>query len=91
MYGCMYLASKIAVNTTLAASAGGISVLLFDTIIGNPSDIKGILNGILSGISAYWQHQRYCVTAYRASISRLQSRCHLMPSSQQCLQFCKTV
>ena len=49
MYGCMRLASKIAVNTTLAAAAGGLSALLSETLMGAPGDIAPVLNGILAG------------------------------------------
>jgi ammonia channel protein AmtB len=45
----MALASRIAVNTTLAAAAGGLTALLFETLLGYPGDIIPILNGILSG------------------------------------------
>ena len=49
MYGCMKLASRIAVNTTLAAAAGGLSALTCETLLGHPGDISPILNGILAG------------------------------------------
>ena len=45
----MRLASKIAVNTTLAAAAGGLSALLSETLMGAPGDIAPVLNGILAG------------------------------------------
>ncbi len=49
MYGCMRLASRIAVNTTLAAAAGGLTSLFCETLLGHPGDISPILNGILAG------------------------------------------
>ncbi len=49
MYGCMELASRIAVNTTLAAAAGGLTSLSCATLLGHPGDISPILNGILAG------------------------------------------
>ena len=49
MYGCMRLASRIAVNTTLAAASGGLSSLFCETLLGHPGDISPILNGILAG------------------------------------------
>ena len=52
MFGCMRLASKIAVNTTLAAAAGGLTALLSETLLGAPGDIAPVLNGILSGESS---------------------------------------
>jgi Ammonium Transporter Family len=45
----MELASRVAVNTTLAAAAGGFTALLIDTVLGRPTDITNMLNGILSG------------------------------------------
>lgn len=52
MFGCMRLASKIAVNTTLAAAAGGLTALLSETLLGAPGDIAPVLNGILAGESS---------------------------------------
>ena len=46
---CMALASKVAVNTTLAAAAGGLTSLACEALLGHPGDIGPILNGILSG------------------------------------------
>ena len=48
----MELASRVAVNTTLAAAAGGVTALLLESILGRPSDIAPMLNGILSGLVA---------------------------------------
>jgi Amt family ammonium transporter len=45
----MALASKVAVNTTLAAAAGGLTSLACEALLGHPGDIGPILNGILSG------------------------------------------
>lgn len=53
MYGCLRLASKIAVNTTLAAAAGGLSALLSETLMGAPGDIAPVLNGILAGETSF--------------------------------------
>lgn len=49
MYGCMAVASRIAVNTTLAAASGGLTSLLCETLLGRPGDVGPILNGILAG------------------------------------------
>ena len=43
--GCMYTASKVAVNTTLSTGAGGLTVLLAAVLLGHPGDIGPILNG----------------------------------------------
>lgn len=49
-YGSMYVASKCAVTTTLAAAAGGVTVLVVDVGFGNPPDVAPALNGILAGL-----------------------------------------
>lgn len=49
-YQSMYVASKCAVTTTLAASAGGSSVLVFHVFAGYAPDVTPVLNGILSGL-----------------------------------------
>ena len=43
----MYVASKCAVTTTLAAAAGGVTVLVVDVGFGNPPDVAPALNGEL--------------------------------------------
>ncbi|KAI3424104.1 hypothetical protein D9Q98_009465 [Chlorella vulgaris] len=48
-YGCMPIAAKVAVNTTLATGAGGLTCLFFAVFNGNPGDIAPLLNGILAG------------------------------------------
>ena len=48
-YGCMRLAARIAVNTTLGAGAAGLTTLLLITVLGSPGDIGPVLNGILAG------------------------------------------
>lgn len=50
MYQQMYVASKCAVTTTLAASAGGASVLVIHVFAGYPPDVTPVLNGILAGL-----------------------------------------
>ncbi|GMH35890.1 hypothetical protein BSKO_03758 [Bryopsis sp. KO-2023] len=50
MRGCMHVASKTAVNTTLSAAAGGIAVVLVHALSGNPADVSPVLNGILAGL-----------------------------------------
>ena len=45
----MKLASRIAVNTTLAAAAGGLTSLSCNVLLGHPGDISPVLNGILAG------------------------------------------
>ena len=54
--GCMALAARIAVNTTLSAAAGGLTALLGESLLGAPGDISPILNGILAGGPPPW-HQ----------------------------------
>ncbi|GMH35861.1 hypothetical protein BSKO_03729 [Bryopsis sp. KO-2023] len=49
-YECMEVASKIAVTTTLAASAGGVTVLFVNAASGSPADVAPALNGILAGL-----------------------------------------
>mmetsp|Transcript_12151 Transcript_12151/g.16566 ORF Transcript_12151/g.16566 Transcript_12151/m.16566 type:complete len:402 (-) Transcript_12151:194-1399(-) len=46
------IASKIAVNTTLAPAAGGLMSLTFYVALGNPVDVAPCLNGILAGLVA---------------------------------------
>ena len=54
-YGCMPTASLVAVNTTLAASAGGVGVLVIQTVIlGQAPDIGDFMNGILTGTRSRW-------------------------------------
>ncbi|KAK9810523.1 hypothetical protein WJX72_012129 [[Myrmecia] bisecta] len=50
VYGCMYTASKIAVNTSLAAAAGGVTSLVVTAALGHPGDVRPALNGILAGL-----------------------------------------
>ena len=45
----MQVASLTAVNTTLAAAAGGISVILLQAALGKPCEIGAFMNGILAG------------------------------------------
>ena len=51
MYGCMQVASLVAVNTTLAAGAGGLTGIALHAALGYPGDIVPALNGILAGIA----------------------------------------
>jgi len=46
------VASKVAVTTTLSASAGGISCLLLHVLLGGAVDLSPILNGVLAGLVA---------------------------------------
>ncbi|KAI7846332.1 hypothetical protein COHA_000169 [Chlorella ohadii] len=48
-YGCMQVAATIAVNTTLATGAGGLTCLFLSVFFGAPGDIGPLLNGILAG------------------------------------------
>ena len=50
--GAMELASKVAVNTTLAAAAGGATVALIERINSNVWVVPAVCNGILSGLVA---------------------------------------
>lgn len=50
--GCMVVASLAAVNTTLSAASGGVTVLLVHIFSGKPANIAPGLNGILSGLVA---------------------------------------
>lgn len=45
MANCMYVASKIAVTTTLSAASGGATALLINILTGNPTDVSPALNG----------------------------------------------
>lgn len=49
-YQSMYVASKCAVTTTLAASASGSAVLVFHIFAGYAPDVTPVLNGILAGL-----------------------------------------
>lgn len=48
----MYLASRICVNTTLAAASGGLGTLLLHVVHGHRPDVTPALNGILGGLVA---------------------------------------
>ncbi|KAL4459131.1 hypothetical protein ABPG75_013996 [Micractinium tetrahymenae] len=48
-FGCMPVAAQVAVNTTLATGAGGLTCLFLAVFNGNPRDIGPLLNGILAG------------------------------------------
>jgi len=50
--GCMTVAEKVAVTTTLSAGAGGVTAILIDVLWGNHLDIGPALNGILAGLVA---------------------------------------
>jgi len=49
-YGSMYVASKCAVATTLAAAAGGVTVLVIHVACQHQPDVAPALNGILAGL-----------------------------------------
>ena len=49
-WGDMVTATKVAVTTTLAAAAGGISALGCEVVAGKNADLPPILNGILAGL-----------------------------------------
>ena len=53
MYGCMHVAAAIAVNTTLAAAAGGLTGITLHASLGYPGDIAPVLNGILAGVKSH--------------------------------------
>tara|TARA_B100001094_G_scaffold100079_1_gene96227 strand:+ start:5706 stop:7046 length:1341 start_codon:yes stop_codon:yes gene_type:complete len=48
--GCMGTASKVAVTTTLAAAAGGLSTLAIDSHTTKQLHIPSLINGILGGL-----------------------------------------
>ncbi|KAL4427117.1 hypothetical protein ABPG77_001121 [Micractinium sp. CCAP 211/92] len=48
-FGCMPVAARVAVNTTLSAGASGLTCLLLTVLNGSPGDIGPLLNGILAG------------------------------------------
>ena len=48
--GAMDLASKVAVNTTLAAACGGIAVACFEKYFGGIWCVPAICNGVLGGL-----------------------------------------
>ena len=70
VYGCMQLAARVGVNTTLGAGAGGLSALLLATLAGSPGDIGPILNGILAGELSF-------------QISKRRARGSLLPAWQR--------
>lgn len=47
--GCMVLAGRAAMNTTLSIAAGGLTCLAATILIGAPGDVMPLLNGILAG------------------------------------------
>lgn len=51
-YGCMLTASRVAVNTTLSAATGGLTVLFLSLFLGRPGDIGPMLNGIITALVA---------------------------------------
>lgn len=51
-YGCMLVASRVAVNTTLSAATGGLTVLFLSLFLGRPGDIGPMLNGIITALVA---------------------------------------
>jgi ammonia channel protein AmtB len=59
MYGCMAVASKVAVNTTLAAATGGATVLIVECLLGHAGDIGPVLNGIISGYTMFCAHNMH--------------------------------
>lgn len=51
MVGCMYSASKAAMNTTISAAAGGLIVVVMNVYHKQyPAIVSPVLNGILSGL-----------------------------------------
>ncbi len=48
----MLTASRVAVNTTLSAATGGLTVLFLSLFLGRPGDIGPMLNGILTALVA---------------------------------------
>lgn len=59
-YDCTQIASKVAVNTTIAAATGGLTVLFVSMFLGRPGDIGPMLNGILSALVAITSPCAYC-------------------------------
>ncbi|GAB4813391.1 hypothetical protein N2152v2_000437 [Parachlorella kessleri] len=47
--GCMGVASKVAVNTTLSVGSSALTSLFLAVVLGQPGDIAPLLNGILAG------------------------------------------
>ena len=48
------LAAQVAMNTTLSAATGGITVFVLRYFITKKYDVGGLCNGILAGLGAYW-------------------------------------
>lgn len=48
----MITASRVAVNTTLSAATGGLTVLFLSLFLGRPGDIGPMLNGIITALVA---------------------------------------
>ena len=60
----MQVASLTAVNTTLAAAAGGVGVLIIQVLfLGQAPDIGDFMNGILTGgaqlVRVHWWQQGF--------------------------------
>ena len=47
------LAAQVAMNTTLSAATGGITVFVLRYFITKKYDVGGLCNGILAGLGAY--------------------------------------
>lgn len=54
MYGCMEVASRTAVTTTLSAASGGVMVVVIHALTGNPADVSPVLNGRTALTGLIW-------------------------------------
>lgn len=77
-YGCMLVASKVAVNTTLAAATGGLAVLFASLFLGRPGDIGPMLNGILAALVAITSPCAYCMPYAAVFIGMVAGFCYLV-------------
>lgn len=48
--GCSKLASKVAVTTTISAAFGGMSIILYQKVLGMKYDLSAVGNGILAAL-----------------------------------------
>lgn len=49
------MAAQVAMNTTLSAATGGITVFILAYLITRKYDVGGLCNGILAGVGKGWR------------------------------------
>ena len=54
-YATGAMAAQVAMNTTLSAATGGITVFILAYLITRKYDVGGLCNGILAGVGKGWR------------------------------------